>query len=358
MIKSLQEFQDDFIKVKGDAISSLARIPSSESFSNVPTPSAHSTNIPSSAQNSTTKKIEDSLQTLFVKQLEIRANELDHEEFDANHLRKQNRYKYEINKLDKQLNQTKNEGKRKHIRSKAQKVQNELGRIQSLLAKNQAAKQILARDTHAIDRKIFKIQEASSYLKGYFSQFIKSEIRMHQMEMNGMFYIVLTIHFYNTSGLGLELKNALSLKSSRQKDFQISRMTEILNQYQKISTVQDKLILDTNIKIPEELLKVAQDLQKCIKQYNEESNEVLLECPIEHDDRALMKDNSKISISLGRIASGISRLLSKPIKEPPSIANANDDEHVKQPPTMSKDSSQVSLNVSMVPSEIPLNSFD
>ena len=90
-----------------------------------------------------------------------------------------------MNKLDQQLNQTKNENKRKHIRSKVQKVQNELNRVQSLISKNQTAKQVLARDAHGIDAKIFKIQETSKQLKeGHFAQFIKSEIKMHQMEMS------------------------------------------------------------------------------------------------------------------------------------------------------------------------------
>lgn len=200
-MKSLQEFQEDFIKIKGDSISSLARIPSIESFSNVPI-LTNSSAFPNAMQSKksgmaalttssdpkyNTSELQDSLQALFLKQLEIRATELDHDEFDASHLRKQSRYKYEINKLDQQLNHTKNEGKRKHIRSKAQRVQNELNRIQSLIAKNQTAKQTLQRDAHAIDQKIFKIHETSSKVKdGHFTQLIKSEIKMHQIEMNSM----------------------------------------------------------------------------------------------------------------------------------------------------------------------------
>ena len=121
-------------------------------------------------------------------------------------------------------------------------------------------------------------------------------------------------------------------------------MGEILNQYQKVSSLQSHVIKEHNIKIPEQLLTVEQELQKCIKLFNDESTGVFLESPMDLKDRALMKESSKVSISLGRIASGLSKLLSK-------SSTKKEDPAPDKKPSFEKDPSQASLKISMVPSE-------
>ena len=342
-MKHLQEFQGEFMKIKGESVSSLARTASVESISVTTKPPikknpSYQNNNPSLPINTNyndsktaTGELQEALQALFVKQLEIRASELDHEEFDSSHQRKQQRLKFEIEKLETQINCTKNESRKKNIRSKIQRIQQELSRIQSLITKNVMAKQALSKDTQAINQKIMKLQENSLKIKeGHFSQYIKSEIKLHHMEM---------------SSLGLEIKNALNQKLNRQKDVQITRMHEILNQYQKISAIQKHIINENNIDIPQRLSQVEEELQKCIKMYNEETSTNFLDANYDLKDRYLVKDTSKVSISLGKIASGLSKLLtgSKPSPQNSFLLD-------QRPGVLQKDSSASSLKISMVPS--------
>ncbi|KAJ3370899.1 hypothetical protein HDU91_005772 [Kappamyces sp. JEL0680] len=197
LAKSLQEFQEEEHRIKKEAPETKEPPAHAEDASHhqhhkpiaLPaSPPEHAKKTPLPVVHETpvqyARDIHESLHSLFIRQLDIRTAELDYEEHDANHRRRQLRLKFELGKLEAEMKHTKNEGKKKHLRSKVEKLNAELVRIQSFLAKNQSAKESLARDNHGADQKIFKLQEAAGKCKEiYFSQFVKAEVKTHHLEM-------------------------------------------------------------------------------------------------------------------------------------------------------------------------------
>jgi hypothetical protein len=132
-------------------------------------------------------EIQENLSSLFMKQLEIRSAELDIQEHDANHNRRRDRVKEDMLEIENDAKFSKNEGKRKQMKGKLDKLHGENLRLLSLLQENQSSRESLKKEKLMIDQKIYKIQEAASRQKEeYFAEYIKTEVKGHQLEMKSM----------------------------------------------------------------------------------------------------------------------------------------------------------------------------
>ncbi len=136
--------------------------------------------LPSITQSVT--EIQETLDDLFLRQLEVKAAELDCEEEEASNKKRQTHLKLEIGKLEAEFKKTNSEIKKRTIRAKLDRLSPEFSRLQSQLT-NSTIKNRLSKEILSVDQKIFKLQEMASKSKGFFAQFIKAEVKAHHMEL-------------------------------------------------------------------------------------------------------------------------------------------------------------------------------